>query len=110
MPDLTTHTTFTCHSNIQWGPVDVESSKGDKTYQVSFGRLFGRRATTMYGYTCTCKGFQMRSKCSHIMQVASQRCAWNAELEITFEPAKDANGDYCCPECSGSVNALSVGV
>lgn len=104
---LTTETAWICTTNTHW-EMQVSGSKG-KIYTVSWEKL-APDAATQYGWNCTCQGFKFRKTCSHVTGVQRHRCGWNGELEVTAEPGRDANGDPCCPECKGPVEALRVAV
>jgi len=113
MPDLTTHTAYTCQTNTSW-ETTVTGSKGD-VYTVRYGRLYGRQADiqgVQYGYTCTCKGFSFKGACKHVREVEEQelRCGWNAELDPFVEADKAPNGNPCCPECGAPAIPFKVAV
>jgi len=113
MPDLTTHTAYTCSTNEDW-ETTVMGSKGD-VHVVRFERLYGRemqRQMCQHGYVCDCKGFQFRGTCKHIKQVeeSGARCGWNAELDPSAEADRDASGNPICPECGAPVSAHRVAV
>ena len=100
--DLTIMTGVTCQTNIEWSTT-VEK------YTVRFGKLFGRDFRiqgVLNGYTCTCKGFEYRGQCKHIVQVKGQRCGWNPGAD----PGLPANKDGTCPECGMPVQAMNVAV
>jgi len=76
--------------------------------------LFGRDADIQgcqYGWTCTCKGFDIRRTCSHVTTVAASgaRCAWNGRWDGTDPEEPEAGSDHCCPECSGPVFSFAYG-
>ena len=113
--DYIIHPTSVCSTNYEWS-TQVPSSSGNSTYTVSWGRLYGRAAEEqgcMYGWHCTCRGFQYRRTCSHVTKVAASgaRCGWNAEMEPTAEAAVDPKtGEHCCPECGAPVQVEKVAV
>jgi len=111
MPDLTVHTAYTCETNIQWGPVTVKSSSGATSYEVSWGRRYDPM-DALYGWSCTCKGFQFRKTCKHVKAVEAEhlRCGWNAELDPTVDPVRNKDGELCCPECGAPVYPEQVAV
>lgn len=113
MPDLTVHTACTCSSNEEWF-VNVPSSRGGY-HTVTFGRLYGRDLEIQgcqYGYTCTCDGFHFRRDCTHVRDEKTRelRCGWNAGLDPTIEPDRDAEGNPRCPECGAPVTLVQVAV
>ena len=114
MPDLDLVPTWTCCTNVEWHR-KVQSSKGDKTYIVSYGLLDSKMQSKLmctHGYSCTCPSFKFSKKntCKHIEQVREERCGWNAVLEPTARCAHDSEGQPCCPECGGPVTSFRVGV
>jgi hypothetical protein len=113
--DFTIEYAYLCETNYAWS-TQVKSSSGGGTYTVSWERLYGRAADEqgcMFGWSCTCKGFQYRRTCSHVTKVAASqaRCGWNAEMDTGAEAATDpATGEKCCPECGAPVQVEKVAV
>lgn len=116
MPDLTIETAWTCRTNILWETVAPGSSG---MYRVAWERL-PENAESQYGWTCECKSFKYRGSCKHIAMVQAakhnplahdrfKRCGWNAELDTTAE-AGEHDGEPCCPDCGGPVEAIQVAV
>jgi hypothetical protein len=112
MPDLTTEYATACQTVREW-ETTVPSSSGRGSYTVRFGRLFGRDADiqgALHGWTCTCKGFDIRRTCSHVTRVAASgaRCGWDDRWDAE-EAAEDAQGQPCCPRCSGPTFVYTFG-
>lgn len=113
MTDLTLHSTWLCATNVYW-ETTVQGSKGAE-YTVHWGRYseaLQDRFGVQNGWQCSCKGFKFRSTCKHVEHVKANndRCAWNAELDVTAEAGSDSNGDPCCPNCGGRVVSMRVAV
>jgi hypothetical protein len=106
MPDLTVETAYTCLTNEHW--VRKVAGSDGSTHTVRFCRQ--PHGPVQYDYECSCLGFKYRRTCRHIRQVDSERCGWNAGLEVTLEPDHAANGEPICPNCGGPVRAVRVGV
>jgi hypothetical protein len=98
---------WTCKTNLEYGPIKVESSTGGGDYHVSWGPL-DPSADTQFGPECSCKGFQFRAECRHVQIMEDQRCGWNSCLEPTIPSEYDSEGDPVCPECSGPVTVYEV--
>lgn len=112
--DLTTEYAWACETARDW-ETQVPSSSGNGTYTVRWGRLYGRdrqREGCDYGWTCTCKGFEIRGRCSHIMQVAAKdktpegRCGWDSFMD-DGEPTVDENGEHHCPRCGALAHSYA---
>ena len=110
MADLTIETAWVCDSNLRWER-SVRSSDGRKTYTVAWKRLSERLQGCLYGWTCTCKHFEIRkTNCKHIDSVMHERCGWNEEMDPTTTPLRTLDTDPCCPDCGGPVTAMRVAV
>ena len=107
MPDLSIEYAVTCASNIDWGPVEVESSNGKSAYNVSWGRNSDSN-DALFGWHCECKGFQYRGTCRHMKQVeaSGKRCGWNG----TLEPGLSTGINDSCPDCGGETMVFKVAV
>lgn len=110
MPDLTIEIAATCITNLSW-ETTIPSSDGKSTYVVRYGQLYGRdayRQMCSYGYTCSCKSFEIRGTCKHATQVEASkvRCGWNDALDCGLPATNDGK----CPDCGGEVTYLRVGV
>ena len=103
MPDLTIITVGSCQSNEEW-ETTVPSSDGKTAYTVRFTKVFS--GNVQYDYTCTCKGFSIRKKCSHIERVKSEnrRCGWDGLID------GGSATDGKCPRCGGPVFYYRAGV
>ena len=111
MPDLTTEYAWACETNREWF-VNVPSSTGGM-HTVTWGRLYEPNRVTEYGYTCTCKGFDIRGTCKHVKAEEARdqtpnkaRCAWDGRWDGS-DPEDDANP--CCPDCAGPVFSYTYG-
>jgi hypothetical protein len=98
-----------CVSNVNWRK-DVPGSRGG-TYAVRFEKL-PDEADYQYGWTCTCKGFEFRGTCRHVVETraSGERCGWNGTLEPTAECGRDVDDNPICPDCKGEITAMNVGV
>ncbi len=105
---LNTESAWTCSTNESF-TLEVASSNGKDTYTVRWGRL-PEDSPTIFGPSCTCKGFTYRQTCKHLLLMEQRRCGWNACLEPTYECDRDENNEPCCPDCGGPVTAHRVGV
>ena len=112
MPDLTIEYHWHCHSAEQFGPVEVEGSKGTVHF-VQFTKLGPRQMelqSCQYGWICTCKSFLFRGgKCKHIKQVEDLHCGW-MQFTDGGEPEVDEDGERCCPNCGKPVVSMGWGV
>jgi hypothetical protein len=109
MPDFTIQTVRTCRSNMDF-ETTVPGSKKGATYTVRFG-FMPQPHPVQNDWSCSCQGFRFHGKCKHIAEVKASkaRCGWNGFLD-NLEPAQDARGEYCCPECGGPVEVVQVAV
>ena len=109
--------TWVCSTNMDW-ETTVKGSKGAE-YTVRWGRLFGQDYVVQecqYGWTCTCPAFTKSRNshlpCKHIkaVEASGARCGWNGTLEPTATCEHDVNGEPCCPDCDGPLDAIRVAV
>jgi hypothetical protein len=113
MPDLTTHHATACETTRSWTTIV-------NTHTVRWGRLHGRleeKLGTQYGYTCECKGFEIRSDCKHVRGMADyagvsdvqgpdDRCGWDNRF---MEPNDASGHGLACPMCEGPTFTYSYG-
>lgn len=104
-------TIWTCATSLYW-EVEVQGSEGAR-YVVHWGRLPEARIMETgesHGWQCECRGYRFRGTCRHVREVEATdaRCAWNADLDPSAEPAKGADGNLRCPDCGGPVRARRV--
>jgi len=104
MPDLTEQTFWACQTAIEWSTV-VVGSTGDN-HVVRWG--FTPEGDTEYAYSCDCKGFKYRKRCSHVKRAKERRCGWTQFVD-GGEP-HTVDGKHFCPECGGPVVAQRFGV
>lgn len=97
--DLTTHTTLTCSTNLDWS--ETVQGSGGKTYTVAYGPT--PRGPYQYDWSCTCSGFKFRGKCKHVEAAKARRCGWNGTLELVEHVCS-------CPDCGGPVTPINVAV
>lgn len=110
MPDLTIHTTYTCGTNLTWMK-QVPGSRPGTMHTVRWC-FQPWPHTTQYDWECSCDAFKFGKgvHCKHIRSVKKERCGWNGVLDIVGEMPRSPNGEPCCPECGGRVEAMQVGV
>lgn len=113
MVDLTVEVAWTCATN-EYCEICVHGSQGD-LYTVHFGRLPEAQVAArgvQHDWQCECRGYRFRGTCRHIAQARQSgvRCGWNEALDPGAKPAKDAQGNLCCPQCGGRVKAYRVAV
>jgi hypothetical protein len=104
MPDLTTQYAWACNSTRHWEIEVVSTSNPAQTYIVRWEVLLDPNRATEYGYTCTCKGFQMRRSCKHVKAVeamnrhsdSKSRCGWDGQWD--GEDVPDLEHPRC-PRC-----------
>jgi len=102
MPDLSIITQYACETAFEWR-TRVTGSKGD-IHIVEWGRT--RHGNCLYGWSCSCKGFQYHHTCKHVREVeaSGKRCGWSQEAH----GGSPINGH--CPKCGCKVRGYLVGV
>ncbi len=114
MPDLTTHATWWCSSNLHRKWLYKSRSQENHWHLVHWRRL-PPDAPTEYGYTCSCWPFKKKGVCDHIEKAKADHCRWNWEMEVGAEaleiPCRECgHPKRVCPQCEGSVEAINVAV
>jgi len=106
MGDLTELHTFTCKQNTEFKTA-VIGSKNDE-YEVSLSKV--NEGEYQYNWHCSCKGFQYRGKCKHIVAADKEKCHWGegAFAGEMREPEVTDSGEKICPECKGPVEPVVV--
>lgn len=95
MAELSIVNMFQCKSNEYW---ETEI----KGHKVTFGRVFGGKY--QFDFSCDCKGFHFRKKCSHIDEAREKWCGWHEQ----FDSGEVVDGK--CPRCGGETMIVRVGV
>lgn len=49
-----------------------------------------------YDWFCTCKGFQFRHTCKHVIEAKKLFCGWNSMWDDETQTE-----DHVCPRCGG---------
>jgi hypothetical protein len=91
-----------CSTNEHF-EVQVEGSHGN-TYNVLYGKT--PNGQYVYGWSCTCKGYQYHGHCKHIEEAKKLRCAFG-EGAVVGSP--EEMGDKC-PNCGSSTSVVRVAV
>lgn len=105
MPDLDVIVARFCSS--YWGVYEVPSkSEPGRIYQVAIG---GGLAEV----NCPCRGFEIRSNCSHVKIVERGACLWNDQYYSGNQPVVLTPIDYLyrpdsipgekCPNCKADI-------
>jgi transcription initiation factor IIE alpha subunit len=104
MADLTIEYYWMC-ATARHVRYPIEGSKGNK-YMVEYDH--------QRGWTCQCKGFQMRKKCRHIKEAQEKHCGWHQwshgkdAVEVSVDD--DHPNGFACPNCGGEVESQAWGV
>ena len=106
MPDLMIQYHMWCPTNENWS-TQVKSTTG-KTYQVKYGKVYGRDYS--HGYTCTCDAFKFGKgkECKHIVEAKAKHCQWNHEAVCGSSLKTPKN--HKCPKCGESLVSIAIGV
>lgn len=108
MPDFTIEVYFHCASAESF-ECEVPSSTPGKTYKVRLG--YSQGGPTQYAWSCDCKGFKFRGKCSHIVKAKNRPdyCGWQGFVHGD-DPVQNEDGEFRCPRCGNLAIALRYAV
>lgn len=99
MPDLTIQAFWHCQSAEDF-QATVESRSGGQPHVVRLDRHSHKGSKAQCDWSCDCKGYKVRGRCSHIAQVQKEgrRCGWLQFID-GGEVSHDAEGRPVCPRC-----------
>ncbi len=94
MPDLTIQ-------NARWCITNEVDEKNIGDYTQTYHK--GNPGPYSVNWACTCKGYQFRKTCKHIVQAEAEHCGygWEAAAGSPAEMGKT------CPSCGGPTTVMS---